>query len=133
MLVSNGADTGSGRSHDRVVRCKDLGKTLDKGQSLLLVSGVDMHLAAAGLLGREFNDLAQPLQHPNRRLSHLGKHGIGEAGDEQRGFHGHLVTSVSAVDTPLWGRSLPPVRATRKARPVGVRPPVPGSAHYRWR
>src|SRR5215203_220334 len=118
MLVSNGADTGSGRSHDRVVRCKDLGKTLDKGQSLLLVSGVDMHLAAAGLLGREFNDLAQPLQHSNCRFSHFGKHGVGEAGNEQRGSHGHLVTS-SAVDTPLWGRSLPPVRATRKARPAG--------------
>jgi hypothetical protein len=35
-----------------------------------------MHLAAAGLLGWEFNVLAQPLQHPHCRLPDFGKHRI---------------------------------------------------------
>jgi hypothetical protein len=41
-----------------------------------------MHLAAAGLLGREFHLLAEPLQNPHCRLSHIWKQGVGQASDE---------------------------------------------------
>ena len=92
MLMADRADARARRRHDRVVGAEDLDKSLDQRQRLLLVSGVDMHLATAGLLGRKLNDLAQPLQHPYRRLSHLREHGIGQASDEQRDPHRHLIT-----------------------------------------
>ena len=56
-----------------------------------------MHLAAARLLGRELDDLAEPLQHPYRCLSYLREHGIGQASDEQRNSHRHLINSATLM------------------------------------
>src|SRR4029453_1196639 len=122
--------------HDRVVGGKDLGEPLDQWQRLLLIAGVDMHLATAGLLGREFDGLTQPLQHPYRRLSDLREQGVGEAGDEQCSSHRHPIESAStnllgAVDTPPAERFWRLTLADRKAPPPRGRPRVPGSAHYR--
>jgi hypothetical protein len=47
-----------------------------------------VHLAAAGLAGREVNSMAQALKHANDGLSCGGKQGVVVTGDEERDAQG---------------------------------------------
>ena len=100
--MTHRADAGARRRHDRVVGAEDLDKSLDKRQCLLLVSGVDMHLATARLLGRKLNDLAEALQHPYRCLSYLREHGIGQAGDKQGDSHSSDLPGNASRESTGW-------------------------------
>jgi hypothetical protein len=51
VLVAHRPDARAGRRYDHVVRLEHVDVVLHDRQRLALVAGVDVHLAAAGLLG----------------------------------------------------------------------------------
>ena len=56
----------------------------DKRDSLALVAGVPVHLAAAGLLPRKIDGVAEAFEHADYGFAGLGEEGVVVAGDEQR-------------------------------------------------
>ena len=53
----------------------------------VLVAGVEVHLAAARLLRRELDVVAETAQQPDDRLADLGEEEVVVAGDEQADAH----------------------------------------------
>jgi hypothetical protein len=60
-----------------------------------LVTCVEMHLPAAGLLKREVNRVTQALEETYHRAACLREKGVVEAGDEQGNPHGSLLLALS--------------------------------------
>ena len=78
---------GGGRDHHLGVM-EDLHEATNERDGLALVAGVEVHLAAAGLLAPELDGVAQPLQHLNGGTAGLRKQRVVEAGDKQCDAHG---------------------------------------------
>ena len=66
VLVPDRAGARAGRDHDRLAALEHLHVPADQRQRLAQVAGVHVHLAAAGLRGRELHLVAEPLQQPDR-------------------------------------------------------------------
>ena len=64
---------------------------LAQPRGLGAVAGVEVHLPAAGLLEREVDLAAQPLEQPHHRAPGAREERVVEAGDEQGDTHGGLV------------------------------------------
>ena len=75
------------RRDDHVVAGERVGEPLDERDAGVLVAGVEVHLAAAGLLGRELDLVAQPPQQAHDRPPDLRVQQVVVAGDEQRDAH----------------------------------------------
>ena len=75
------------RCDHRLRAAEDPHEAARQGDGLALVAGVEVHLAAAGLLQREVDLVAEPLQQPHDRLPSRGEHGVVEARQEQGGTH----------------------------------------------
>ena len=52
------------------------------GNGLAMVAGVPVHLAAAGLVGREIDRVPEALEHAHHSLAGLGKERVVVAGNE---------------------------------------------------
>ena len=101
MLVPDRSDTRPGRRDDRVEGGERADVPLDQRQRLALVAGVHVHLTAAGLLVREDDLVAEPLEQPDGRLPDLREHGVRQAGDEQRDLHvAHPLTTIVPARGP---------------------------------
>ena len=72
-----------GGRDDPVVRLELRDEPADDAAAPGRVAGVEVHLAAARLVGRELDGHPEPLEHPDGRLSDLREEQVVEAGDEQ--------------------------------------------------
>lgn len=77
---------------------KLLYKAPDQRESLRLVTGIPMHLSAAGLACREINRMAQPLEHLDDGLARLWKQGVVITGNKQ----GDLQDLTSKQFSRIW-------------------------------
>jgi hypothetical protein len=59
-------------------------EALQEGEGLALIAGVVVHLAAAGLAGREVDGVAEALEDAHDGLAGAGKERVVIAGDEER-------------------------------------------------
>ena len=84
VVVADHRRARAGRRDDRVVAGERVDEPLDERDAGLLVAGVEVHLAAARLLRRELDLVAEPAQQPDDRLADLGEQQVVVAGDEQR-------------------------------------------------
>ncbi len=75
------------RRDDGVVAGEDVDEPLDQRDAGVLVARVEMHLAAARLLGRELDLVTESPQHADHRLPDLREEQVVVAGDEQRDPH----------------------------------------------
>ena len=75
---------GGRRRDDRIGPGEDAAEALDQRKPLVAVAGVEVHLAAAGLLLPELDGAAQPLQQLHHRPPGAREQGVVEAGDEER-------------------------------------------------
>ena len=80
--------TTGGRHNDDFGVAELLDEARQQRESLIPVACVDVHLAAAGLAGREVDGMAQALKDANNGLACGGKQGVVVAGDEQRDAQG---------------------------------------------
>ena len=74
---------GAGRRHDRLVAVEHLDESSGQGPCLVHVAGVEVHLAAACLLTREFEVDSRTLEDPHRRPPDLRRERVGETRDEE--------------------------------------------------
>ncbi len=86
---------------DGLVGREDLDEAPDQRDRLPLVAGVEVHLAAAGLLPRELDLVPEALEQLDRGPPGLGKKGVVEAGDKQR--YAHAATPSPESTGPLPG------------------------------
>ncbi len=87
VLVPDRPRARAGRDHDRLAALEHLDVAADQGQRVAEVAGVHVHLAAAGLRGRELDLVAEPLEQPDRGPARLGEQRVGQAGHEQGDSH----------------------------------------------
>src|SRR4051794_14076624 len=117
--LADHADAGAGGRHDGLVVFEDLHEAPDERYRLALVAGVEVHLATAGLLEREFHPYPEAFENLDRRPAGLGKEGVVEAGDKERRMHGR---SPSLPWTPEVLCTLP-CPASRARCILRTRPP----------
>jgi hypothetical protein len=60
----------------------------DDGNGLAMVAGVPMHLAAAGLIGREVDGVAEAFEDVDDGFAGLREESVVVTGDEERHSHG---------------------------------------------
>ena len=87
VLVPDRADARAGRGHDRVVALERLDEGADDGHRLARVTGIDVHLPAAGLGERRVDIDPGPAQHLDRREPDVGLERVDQTGREQRDPH----------------------------------------------
>ena len=121
VLVPDRPGARAGRDHDRLAALEDLDVVADQGQRVPEVASVHVHLAAAGLRGRELDLMAKPFQQPDGGPARVGEQGVGQAGHEQRDTHG-----VSLP--PRW---LPPAQRPHPGPGPGSTRGPPGPARRR--
>jgi len=87
--------TNAGRrgSDHRLALLEERPKAATESLGVTSIATVQVHLAAARLLGREHDLVTEPLQHLDRRAPGLGKQRVADAGDEQRDPHADQVRS----------------------------------------
>ena len=68
---------------------KDFDEVANDRDGFAMIAGIPMHLAAAGLVGREIDRVAEALEHADYCLACLRKQGVVVAGNEQRHAHDH--------------------------------------------
>src|SRR5215212_539235 len=98
--------------HDGLVGREGIHEAPYQGYRLALIAGVEVHLAAAGLLERELDLMAQPLEESHGRPARLGKERVVEARDKERYAHGrprasghHVLPMRPSIRTSYPGRS----------------------------
>ena len=87
VQLTDDADARRRRGDDRVEPGERVDEPPRQHRGVGLIAGVEMHLAAAGLLRRELNLVAEPLEDPARRADRIREHRVGDAGREQRYPH----------------------------------------------
>lgn len=87
VLLADHHGAGRGRDHHgfRIPEAGD--KPAGEFQRLQPVAGIVVHLAAAGLLGTEFDRVPQSFEHGHGGLAGGGKQGVVETGDKQGDAH----------------------------------------------
>ncbi len=86
--VADHGHARAGRGDDRVVPLERVDEPAHHRQRLGAVAAVGVHLAAAGLLQRELDAVAEAFQHLHDGPAGVGEHQVVDAGDEQRDPHG---------------------------------------------
>ena len=89
IVLAHVRNAARGGNDDDFGVAKLLDKTWKQRESFVPVAGVDMHLATAGLAGREVNGVAEALEHAHDRLACGGEQGVVVAGDEERDAQGN--------------------------------------------
>ena len=87
VISANHRGTRARRGDDGIEPREDVGEPTDQRDASILVAGVEMELAAAGLLGRELDVVAEPAEQADNGLADLGKQRVVVAGDEERDPH----------------------------------------------
>ncbi len=98
VLVPDRPDARPGRRHHHLVRLERLDVPAHQRQRLVRVAGVDVHLPAAGLPGREHDLVPEPLQQLDRGPPGGRGHGVDQAGQEQRDPHVHISARIGRAD-----------------------------------
>ena len=75
------------RRDDQLLVCEDPGEATREARSLVAVAAVQVHLAAARLVGRERDLVPQSLEYLDAGARGLGEESVSEAGDEERDPH----------------------------------------------
>ena len=95
LLVTQGADAGAGGCNSNVpvpgVECLDV--VLDDFVAVIEVTGVDVHLGAAGLVRGEDNLVAQALKNFDGGACYAGVHAVNDARGEECNAHDLSVLS----------------------------------------
>jgi L-rhamnose isomerase/sugar isomerase len=113
--VAHGADARCRGSHDDVRVGENANEPAGERACFIPVSGIEVHLPAAGLSVRKLDLVTESLEQPNRRDAGLGHEGVRKAGDEER--YAHRVRQDTPVgeaealeqlrrleiETPSWG------------------------------
>ena len=86
-----------GGRDDGVVAGECVGEPLHERHAGILVAAVEVHLAAACLLDREVDLVAEPPEKPDHRAADLGKERVVVAGHEQRDAHGQAPPRAGVV------------------------------------
>jgi hypothetical protein len=86
--LTNHRDAGRRRRHDQLRRAEYPDEAAGERDSLLLIAGVEVELAATGLRGWKLDLVPQPLEHSHRGDTGFRKHRVVEAGDEEGDAHG---------------------------------------------
>ena len=76
---------------------KDFDEAAHQRHGLLLITSVVVHLPTAGLVEREFDRMAQPLQQAHDGLSGRGEERVVIAGDEKRDAQRWPLHSIIAL------------------------------------
>jgi len=85
--IDDRADTGGLGRDDDVVAREGRDEAPGEPEGLGAVPRVQVHLSTAGLLEREDDLVAKPLEYPDDRFSGVGKDRVVHAGDEQGDLH----------------------------------------------
>jgi len=94
IVISNHGDAGGGWDADRFVVSEDFEEVPHQGHRFGLVTGVVVHLAAAGLGLAEFDGVSQTLEHGYDGSTGLREEGVVVAGDEEGDVQGGFNTSL---------------------------------------
>ena len=85
--LAHGAHARRRRRDDSLEPVEDPREAGAERERLVAVAAVQVQLPAAGLLAREDDLVAEPLQHGDRRLRRLRKQRVTETGDEEADAH----------------------------------------------
>ncbi|PQM46503.1 hypothetical protein C1Y40_03333 [Mycobacterium talmoniae] len=105
VVVLDHRRAGPGGGQHRVVAVEGGAESLRQRHTVVLVAGVEVHLAAAGLLRGEVDLVTQPPQQPHHRLTGLRVHDVVETGDEQGDPHGGVPFGATHVSMAALGRA----------------------------
>ena len=119
------------RGHHRLEAAEGSGEPARHRHRLPPVTGVEMHLAAAGLGRREIHLMAQPLQHRDHSLAGVREQRVGQARDEQADSHQaasarHAIRRAPAGTRPPDTSDLPARSGLRSAQVREQRRTIPG-------
>ena len=81
---------GAGRCDDRLEAVEDLHESLRQRPRLVQMAGVEVHLAAAGLLARELELETRPVEDARGRPPHVGRERVRETGNEESVRHARI-------------------------------------------
>src|SRR5829696_3009529 len=95
--LADHTDAGARRRHNSLVASKDLHKAPDERYGFPRVAGVEVHLAAAGLLEGEVYLVPEAFQELYGCPSGLRKERIVEARDKERHTHGQLAPQIVSL------------------------------------
>ena len=84
---SNVRGAGAGGRHDRLVGVEDLDESSSQRLRLVHMTGVEVHLAAAGLLARELHLDSATLEDFHRRAPDRRRERVGETRNEESVRH----------------------------------------------
>jgi hypothetical protein len=87
VVMADHRGAGARRRDHRVVPGERPGEPVDQRDRGVLVAGVEVHLAAARLIGRELDVVAEAAQQPHDGSPDLGEQRVVVAGDEERDAH----------------------------------------------
>ena len=96
-VIADHRHARGGRHADGFGAAKRLDEMAHELASLGVIAGVEMHLAATGLGGAEFDGVAQALEHGDDSFARLGEQGVVVASDEQGDEHGRIFCGIRAV------------------------------------
>ena len=85
--LAHRADARRRRRDDQLLFCEDPGEATREARSLVAVAAVQVHLAAARLVGRERDLVPESLEHLDAGARGLGEESVSDAGDEERDPH----------------------------------------------
>jgi hypothetical protein len=88
VVLAHVCNAAGGRDDDGFGVAELFDKTRQHWQRFIPVAGVDMHLATAGLAGREVNRMTEALEHAHDRLACGREQGVVVTGDEERDAQG---------------------------------------------
>src|SRR4029079_10074114 len=84
VILADHGDARRRRYADDFGPTEDIYKMAHEGNSILIVPGVVVHLAAAGLFSTKLHGMAQPLQYANHSFAGFRKQQIVITSDKQR-------------------------------------------------
>ena len=87
VVLAHGAHARGGGSHDDLGAGEHAHEPARQRPGLVPVAGVQVQLAAAGLLAPELDLVAEPLEHPHGGRAGLRRDRVGQARDEERDPH----------------------------------------------